>query len=80
MHANLVLRHLHNPSGWNAMKDDPLFELIEHASIDVNNGLILVTTMTPASVNDTNYLPYCTVYSRHTQQPIEKVYPVKYVQ
>jgi transposase, IS5 family len=29
--------------------------------------------MTPASVNDTNYLPYCTVYSRHTKQSIEKV-------
>ena len=30
--------------------------------------------MTPASVNDTTYLPYCTVYRRHTQQLIEKVY------
>ena len=28
-------------------------------------------------MNDTNYLPYCTVYSRHTQQPIEKVYADK---
>lgn len=64
-------------SDWNAMKDDPLFGLKEHASVDVNNGLILATTMTPASVNDTNYLPYCTVYSRHTQQPIEKVYADK---
>ncbi len=33
--------------------------------------------MTPASVHDTNYLPYCTVYSRHTKQPIEKVYADK---
>ena len=33
--------------------------------------------MTPASVNDTNYLPYCKVYSRHTKQPIEKVYADK---
>ena len=64
-------------SDWNAMKDDPLFGLKEHASVDVNNGFILATTMTPASVNDTNYLPYCTVYSRHTQQPIEKVYADK---
>ena len=64
-------------SDWNAMKDDPLFGLKEHAAIDVNNGFILATTMTPASVNDTNYLPYCTVYSRHTQQPIEKVYADK---
>ena len=33
--------------------------------------------MTPASVNDTNYLPYCTVYSRHTKNPIEKVFADK---
>jgi len=56
------------------MKDDPLCGLKEHASVDVNNGFILATTMTPASVNDTNYLPYFTTYSRHTPQPIEKVY------
>ena len=64
-------------SDWNAMKDDPLFGLKEHASIDVNNGFILATTITPASVSDTTYLPYCTVYSRHSQQPIEKVYADK---
>ena len=64
-------------SDWNAMKDDPLYGLKEHASVDVNNGFILATTITPASVNDTNYLPYCTVYSRHTKQPIEKVYADK---
>ena len=40
-------------------------------------NFILATTMTPASVNDTNYLPYCTLYSRHTKQPIEKVYADK---
>jgi hypothetical protein len=31
-------------------------------------------TMTPASVHDTNYLTYCTIYSLHTKQPIGKVY------
>ncbi len=64
-------------SDWNAMKDTPLYGLKEHASVDVNNGFILATTMTPASVNDTNYLPYCTVYSMHAKQPIEKVYADK---
>jgi IS5 family transposase len=59
-------------SDWTAMKDAPLFGLKEHSSVDINNGFILATTITPASVNDTNYLPYCTVYSRHTKQPIEK--------
>jgi IS5 family transposase len=54
-----------------------LYGLKEHASVDVNNGFILATTMTPASVNDTNYLPYCNVYSRHTRKPIEKMFADK---
>jgi IS5 family transposase len=33
--------------------------------------------MTPASVNDTNYLQYCTAFSRHTKQKIKKVYADK---
>ena len=64
-------------SDWTAMKDNPLFGLKEHTSVDINNGFILATTITPASINDTNYLPYCTVYSRHTKQPVEKVYADK---
>lgn len=64
-------------SDWTAMKDDPFYGLKEHASVDVKNGFILATTMTPASVSDTNYLPYCTVYSRQTRQPIKKVYADK---
>ena len=31
----------------------------------------------PGFGHDTNYLPYCTVFSRHTKQPIEKVYADK---
>ncbi|MBW2569946.1 MAG: transposase, partial [Deltaproteobacteria bacterium] len=46
-------------------------------SIDVNHGFILSTTLTPASVSDSIYLPYCTTYSRHTKQPIKKVYADK---
>ena len=45
--------------------------------MDTNHGFVLATTMTPASVNDTNYLPYCTVYSRHTNRSIQKVYADK---
>jgi len=45
--------------------------------VDTNHGFVLATTMTPASVNDTNYLPYCTVYIRHTKQSIEKAYADK---
>ena len=64
-------------SDWVVQKDDPHYGLKEHAAVDTNHGFILATTMTPASVNDTNYLPYCTVYSRHTKQPIEKVFADK---
>jgi IS5 family transposase len=64
-------------SNWTIKNDKPHYGLKEHTSVDINHGFILATTMTPASVNDTNYLPYCTVYSRHTKQPIEKVYADK---
>ncbi|MES0447132.1 MAG: IS5 family transposase [Desulfobacterales bacterium] len=64
-------------SAWVVQNDKPHYGLKEHASVDINHGFILATTMTPASVNDTNYLSYCTVYSRHTKQPIEKVYADK---
>ena len=64
-------------SNWVVQNDEPHFGLKEHAGIDTNHGFILATAMTPASVHDTNYLPYCTVYSRHTKQSIEKVYADK---
>ena len=64
-------------SDWVVQKDTPHYGLKEHTSVDTNHGFVLATTMTPASVNDTNYLPYCTVYSRHTKQPIEKVFADK---
>ena len=38
---------------------------------------MLDTTISLASVNDTNYLKYCTVFSRHTKQKIKKVYADK---
>ena len=64
-------------SDWTIKNDVPHFGLKEHASVDTNHGFVLATTLTPASVHDTNYLPYCTVYSRHCKQPIEKVYADK---
>jgi IS5 family transposase len=64
-------------SDWTVKNDIPHYGLKEHASADTNHGFILATTMTPASVHDTNYLTYCTVYSRHTKQPIDKVYADK---
>ena len=64
-------------SDWTVKNDVPHFGLKEHAAVDINHGFILATTMTQASVHDTNLLPYCTAYSRHTEQPIEKVYADK---
>ena len=45
--------------------------------MDVNHGFILAATLTPASESDTNYFPYCAVFSRHTKQPIKKAYADK---
>jgi IS5 family transposase len=64
-------------SDWTVKNDVPHYGLKEHTSVDTNHGFVLATTMTPASVHDTNYLPYCTAYSRHTKQPIDKVYADK---
>ena len=60
-------------SDWVVQKEVPHYGLKEHAAVDTNHGFILATTITAASVSDTTYLPYCTIYSRHTKQPIEKV-------
>ena len=38
---------------------------------------ILTFLLTPASESDTNYFPYCTAFSRHTKQPIQKAYADK---
>ena len=75
--GNPLKFHRDLDSDWVVQKDTPHYGLKEHTAVDVNHGFILATTLTPASVNDTNYLPYCTIYSRHTKQPIKKVYADK---
>ena len=64
-------------SDWTVKNDKPHYGLKEHASVDVENGFILATTMTPASIHDTNYLPYLALASCHTEDPIEKIYADK---
>jgi IS5 family transposase len=64
-------------SDWTVKDDEPHYGLKEHASVDVKNGFILATIMSPASVHDTNYLPYLTLASCHTEDPIKKVYADK---
>ena len=77
INGNPLKFHRDLDSDWVVQKDTPHYGLKEHTSVDTNHGFVLATTMSPASVNDTNYLPYCTTFSRHTKQKIEKVYPVK---
>jgi IS5 family transposase len=64
-------------SDWVIRDDIVHFGLKEHASVDVKNGFILATTMTPASFHESRYLPYCTVNSLHTGQRLKKVYADK---
>jgi len=64
-------------SDWVIKNDTPHFGLKEHTAVDSRHGFVLATTLTPASVNDTNLLPYCTAFSRHTRRKIQKVYADK---
>ncbi len=49
------------------------YGLKEHASVDTNYGFVLATELTPSSVSDSIYLPYCVAASCHTKVPIKKV-------
>ena len=60
-------------SNWVIKNKKHHYGLKEHASVDVDNGFILATTLTPASESDSVYLPYLTIASCHTKDPIEKV-------
>jgi hypothetical protein len=44
-----------------------------------NNGFILVTTMTPASVHDTNYFLYLVIASCHTKDPMEQYFGLRHL-
>ena len=64
-------------SNWTVKNDKPHYGLKEHASVDVDNGFILATTLTPASESDSVYLPYLTIASCHTKEPVDKVFADK---
>jgi IS5 family transposase len=64
-------------SDWTVRNDTPHFGLKEHTAVDAQHGFVPATTLTPASVHDSNFLPYCTAFSRHTKQKIKKVYADK---
>jgi IS5 family transposase len=64
-------------SDWTVKNDVALFGLKEHASVDVKQGFVLATEMTPASHHDSPYLPLCVANSCHTKEPIKKVFADK---
>jgi IS5 family transposase len=64
-------------SDWTVKNDKPHYGLKEHASVDVDHGFVLSTELTPASVSDSIYLPYCVATSCHTEESIKKVYADK---
>ena len=64
-------------SDWTVKNDEPHNCLKEHASVDRKNGFELATNMTPSSIHDSKYLPYLTLASCHTKEPIKKVYADK---
>lgn len=64
-------------SDWTVKNDVPHYGLKEHTSVDVKNGLVLATTITPASIHDTNYLPYLALASCHSEKPIKAIYADK---
>jgi IS5 family transposase len=64
-------------SDWTVKNEEPHYGLKEHASVDVDNGFILATTLTPASDHDSKYLPYLAIASCHTKDPIKKIYADK---
>jgi len=64
-------------SNWVTKRDKHYFGLKEHASVDATHGFVLATVLSKASVHDTNYLAYCTIYSLHTKQKLAFVYADK---
>ena len=64
-------------SDWTVKNDVPHFGLKEHASVDTRYGFVLATELTPASHNDSPYLPLCVAYSSHAKEPIKKVFADK---
>ena len=64
-------------SDWVTKNEKHHYGLKEHASVDTNYGFVLATALTPSSVSDSIYLPYCVAASCHTEEPIKKVYADK---
>ncbi len=64
-------------SYWTIINKKNCYGMKEHAAVDSNYGFILTTILSPASVHDTKYFTYCTLYSRHTKHKLSIVYADK---
>jgi transposase, IS5 family len=64
-------------SDWTVKNEEPHYGLKEHASVDTENGFVLAAELTPASHNDSPYLPLCAAASCHTEEPIKIIYADK---
>ena len=49
------------------------YGLKEQTSVDATHGFVLATVLSKASVHETNYLAYSTIYSRQTKQKLAVV-------
>ena len=64
-------------SDWTVKNEIPLYGMKEHASIDVESGLVLSTVLSRASEHDTNYFQYVVIKSLHTRKMLPVVYADK---
>jgi len=64
-------------SDWTIKNDEPHFGMKEHASIDVESGLVLSTLISKASEHDTNYFQAVIIKSLHGDSLPSRVYADK---
>jgi transposase, IS5 family len=64
-------------SDWTKRKEVPFYGMKEHASLDVNSGLVRSTLLSKASEHDTNYFQYTVIKGIHTKKLPPKVYADK---
>jgi IS5 family transposase len=64
-------------SDWTKRKEVPFYGMKEHASVDVDSGLVMSPLLSKASEHDTNYFQYLVIKGIHTKKLPPKVYADK---
>lgn len=64
-------------SDWTVKNNKPVFGMKEHATIDVESGLVLSTTVSKASEHDTNYFQHAMTKTIHGKGFPPKIYADK---